>query len=84
MWATTHPFALNEFAKLTTAERIRDACSAYPQRLGNEQFDMSIAEQLAPRLWLAIVNRRVDEMIMGVELRKAIVARVVELAEMMA
>lgn len=79
MWATTHPFALGNYSKLTTAAHIKTACEAHGGRLGDEVFDMSIAEQLAERLWLAIVNPRVEEMFMGVELRKAVVARIVEL-----
>jgi hypothetical protein len=80
MWATTHPFAQTNFLHLTTAEQIKAACDKHRERLGDEEFDMSIAQQLAPRLWLAIVNQRVDEMIMGLELRKAVVARILELA----
>ncbi len=80
MWATTHPFSQGNFVNLTTAEQIKSACETHPDRLGDEAFEMSIAEQLAPRLWLAIVNRRVDEMNMGLELRKAVVGRILELA----
>jgi hypothetical protein len=79
MWATTHPFAQTNYAKLTTAEQVKTACLAHSDRLGDEEFEMSIAEQLAPRLWLAIVNQRVEEMMMGLELRKAVVARILEL-----
>jgi hypothetical protein len=81
MWATTHPFAVSRFSSLTTADHILHACAANPGRLGTCEPDRSIAEQLAPRLWIAIVNSRVDEMIMGLELQKAVVSRLVELAE---
>lgn len=79
MWATTHPFAQTNYTKLTTAEQIKAACEKHPDRLGDHAFDLSIAEQVASRLWLAIVNGRVQEMIMGVELRKAVVGRILEL-----
>jgi hypothetical protein len=81
MWATTHPFAQTNYAQLTTASQIEAACAAHPDRLGDDTFDSSIAQQLEPRLWLAIVNSRVEEMIMGIELRKAVVARILELEE---
>jgi hypothetical protein len=80
MWATTHPFAQTNFSKLTTSEEIKAACDAHSARLGTHTFDQSIADQLARRLWLAIVNSRVREMIMGRELRKAVAARLTELA----
>jgi hypothetical protein len=79
MWATTHPFALNTYTQLTTAERIRAACETHVDRLGEHQFDMTIAQQLAPRLWLSIVNPRVEEMMMGQQLRKAVVGTIDEL-----
>jgi hypothetical protein len=79
MWATTHPFSLGNYANLTTADQIQAACAAHPDRLGDEAFDMSIARQLEGRLWLAVVNQRVNEMIMGLELQKVVVARILEL-----
>jgi hypothetical protein len=79
MWATTHPFAQSSYMKLTTTERIAQACNAHSDRLGDHEFDASTAEQLATRLWLAIVNPRVEEMIMGLALRKAVVAQILEL-----
>ncbi len=80
MWATTHPFAVGNYTNLTTAGQIASACEKHKDRLGAHEFDPSIADQLQPRLWLAIVNSRVDEMIMGLELRKAVVGRIVELS----
>ncbi len=80
MWATTHPFAQTNFANLTSAAEVANACTGHAARLGNHAFDRTIAEQLAPRLWLAVVNARVREMIMGRELRKAVAAKLVELA----
>lgn len=79
MWATTHPFAQTSYKVLTTAEQIRLACEKYPERLGDETFDMSVAAQLASRLWLAIVNPRVEEMMMGLPLRKAVRGAIEEL-----
>lgn len=44
MWATTHPFAQTTFTALTTADRIARGCSKFPERLGEHEFDDSIAE----------------------------------------
>lgn len=79
MWATTHPFAQTHYTELVTAQRIAAACSEHQDRLDEEAFDPSIADQLAARLWLAIVNRRVEEMIMGLQLRQAVVSKILEL-----
>lgn len=80
MWATTHPFAVTNYSHLTTARQIETACERHAERLGDHDFDAATAAQLAPRLWLAIVNGRVEEMIMGRELQKAVVCRILELA----
>jgi hypothetical protein len=79
MWATTHPFAQTTYTQLTTANRIKTACEAHPERLGEHEFEMSTAQQLAARLWLSIVNPRVEEMMMGPKLRKAVVGTIDEL-----
>lgn len=79
MWATTHPFAQGSYGKLTTPERIATACDQHKERLEDHTFELSIAEQLAKRLWLAIVNPRVEEMIMGLELQKAVRAKILDL-----
>jgi hypothetical protein len=80
MWATTHPFAVTTYTKLTTGEQVASACKKHAARLADREFDQSIADQVAGRLWLSIVNERVEEMMMGVELRKAVAARIVEMA----
>ena len=79
MWATTHPFGQTNYTKLTTAGGIATACEAHSERLARHAFDGTIAEQLAGRLWLAIINPRVEEMIMGRELQKAVTAQILEL-----
>jgi hypothetical protein len=79
MWVTTHPFAQTNYVKLTTAAQVAAACGQHAERLGNHPFDPSIADQVADRLWLAIVNPRVEEMIMGSELQKAVAAKIIDL-----
>jgi hypothetical protein len=79
MWATTHPFAVTNYVNLTTEPQIRSACTRHAGRLGGQAYDESTARQLERRLWLAIVNPRVEEMVMGTELQKAVVSRIKEL-----
>ena len=69
MWATTHPFAV-VLPRLVTAEKIAEAFAAHEPRLGGHGFDETIAAELAPRLWLAVVNSRAEEMMMGLELKE--------------
>jgi hypothetical protein len=80
MWATTHPFAQTDYVRLTTASRVTRGCQAHPERLGEHRFDESIAEQLSERLWLSIVNSRVEEMMPGIEIRQVVAARFVEMS----
>jgi hypothetical protein len=81
MWATTHPFAVTHFGNLTTAGQVEAACtnSDYAEHLGGHEFDPSVGQQLADRLWLVIVNDRVEEMMMGSAIRAAVVAKMDEL-----
>jgi hypothetical protein len=80
MWATTHPFAVTNFAALCTADRVGMACNAHADRLGDHEFDASIAAQLAERLWLSVVSSRVEEMIPGPLIRRTIAATYADLA----
>ncbi|MGH2864214.1 MAG: hypothetical protein ACRDJX_03075 [Solirubrobacteraceae bacterium] len=82
MWATTHPFAVTNFAKLTDSETVAAACKAAPynKRLGSETYDAGLGELLAERLWLVVVNdRMLNEMIMGDALRAAVLGKMIEL-----
>lgn len=81
MWATTHPFAQTNYSKLTTEGEIKDACTSetHKERLGGHDYDSDLGAELAKRLWLVILNDRMEEMIMGTELRKAVAARMAEM-----
>ncbi len=79
MWATTHPFLVTHYTELTTKERIVTACASHAARLGGQEVDEGIAGQLAERLWLSIVNPRIDEMIPGLPVRAAVAAKLVEM-----
>lgn len=79
MWATTHPFSQTAWSELTTEAAVAGACAAHPARLNHVPYDADVGSALAKRLWLAVVHDRTEELIMGVELRKAVVSRLVEL-----
>lgn len=74
MWATNHPFSIGDWGKLCHWESIEAACSSVDHlpRLGNGSFDRDVAEALASRLWLSVVNGRVEEMMMGDHLMGAL------------
>jgi hypothetical protein len=70
MWATTHPFAQTKYRRLSRhadglPEEIETACVSHAARLGEYRFDPAIADELGKRLWLCIVNPRVEEMMMS-------------------
>jgi hypothetical protein len=75
MWATTHPFAQRDYMKLTSVEFIQRACSEHASRLGGKQFDPKMAQVLSERLWLSIVNPRVEEMMPGMAIRGFVAAK---------
>lgn len=65
MWVTWHPFSQTKFLHLCGPDEIAAACGAFPDYLGDEEFDRNFAETLAKRLWLLIVNPRQAEMTMS-------------------
>lgn len=82
MWVTTHPFAQTNFAKLTDKATIADACAdeTHTKRLGDDSYDPDLGELLAKRLWLVVVNdRMLDEMIMGDDLRAAVMGKMIQM-----
>jgi hypothetical protein len=82
MWVTTHPFALGRFARLTTEPCIGAACrhERFESRLGGSDYNPELGQVLASRLWLCVVNdRMLEEMLMGPELRKAVMSAMVDL-----
>jgi hypothetical protein len=82
MWVTTHPFAQTNFAKLTDKATIADACAEemHKTRLGEDAYDPDLGELLATRLWLVVVNNRMlDEMIMGDDLRAAVLVKMMQM-----
>ena len=82
MWVTTHPFSQTTFAKLTEKSTIADACTdeRFKDRLGGEDYNEELGALLAGRLWLCVVNdRMLDEMLMGPDLRAAVLAKMAAL-----
>jgi hypothetical protein len=82
MWITTHPFAQTTFSRLMEPDTIKAACAdeTFKVRLGGQEYDDELGGVLATRLWLVVVNdRMLDEMIMGDELRGAVLAKMVEM-----
>ena len=79
MWATTHPFSQTDWAQLTAEPAIAAACAEHAGRLNGVPYDPAAGSALSERLWLAVVHGRTEELIMGTELRKAVVSRLVEM-----
>ncbi len=82
MWITTHPFSQTKFAKLTDEATIADACAdeTHSARLGGHDYDPALGALLAERLWLVIVSdRMLEEMVMGADLRAAVMSQMVKM-----
>lgn len=67
MWATTHPFLVSRWTDLCSVDLIRESCleDRHKAILGEQEFDPDTAEKLASRLWICVVNDRIEEMMMG-------------------
>ncbi|MEA2376602.1 MAG: hypothetical protein QOD13_509 [Thermoleophilaceae bacterium] len=66
IWITWHPFgATDDYPKLTTAEMIKEACEALPERVPPEDYDEAVSADLATRLWFLLASPRLEEMRMS-------------------
>jgi hypothetical protein len=65
LWVTWHPFSQGKYLKLTEPPEIKAACKKHEALLGGEAFDQTLADTLAKRLWLLIVNQRQADMTMS-------------------
>jgi hypothetical protein len=83
MWATTHPFLVGTFLELRGKEKIKAACEDedLKERLGDVEYDDDVAEALSQRLWLCVVNDRLKDMLMGVELLIALKGQMIRLRQ---
>jgi hypothetical protein len=83
MWATSHPFSVSDWSQLKKWEMIRDACEENDLKplLGGEAFDNDVGRALAQRLWLSVVNDRVDEMMMGNDLLGALRSEMIKMGQ---
>jgi len=65
MFATTHPWVISDFLKVTDAPSIAMACEKHTALLGGQKIDQEIVAALAERLWVWIIPKRQEEMTMG-------------------
>ncbi|MGW7423519.1 hypothetical protein ACWGJB_26365 [Streptomyces sp. NPDC054813] len=64
MWITWHPFALKSWTKLCDPSAIEDALGKFPQKLDGRAYDPDIGRLVAERLWLIVLSRRQEELMM--------------------
>jgi hypothetical protein len=65
MWVTWHPFSQTKWSALTSEAEIIAAVEAHPEALGDRQLDPSVVRIVADRLWLAMLNRRQEELLLN-------------------
>ncbi|HEX3784255.1 MAG TPA: hypothetical protein VHX38_31745 [Pseudonocardiaceae bacterium] len=65
MWVTWHPFSQNKWAHLTSEKEVKAAVEANPEVLADHELDPDIVRLVAQRLWLAMLNRRQEELLLS-------------------
>jgi hypothetical protein len=79
LWITWHPFgATDKYSQLTDVSAIKDACAKLPERVKPEDYDATLAQELADRLWLLLASPRLEDMRMSKEFLGVIRAHATE------
>lgn len=76
MWVTTHPFSLKAWAKLTSPSAIKDALGECPDTLDGQAVDVDLLDLVSDRLWLLVLHRRQEELMLTREELSVIEARI--------
>jgi len=64
MWVTWHPFSQSKWGKLTSGAEIKAAIEEHPEALGDSAFDTELAARVASRLWLVVLSRRHEQLML--------------------
>lgn len=64
MWVTTHPFSLTGWATLTSPSAIKDALGKHPDVLDGKNIDVDLLDLVSDRLWLLVLHRRQEELML--------------------
>lgn len=68
MWITRHPFNSTDWAKLTSAERIKSALEGHdPDALGGEKINADLLAAVSDRLWLLVLHKRQEALMLTAE-----------------
>lgn len=65
MFATKHPWDVNNYLKFATADFVTKCCAQHNELVPSERVDETRAAELAEKLWVWIIPRRQDDMTMG-------------------
>lgn len=65
MFATTHPWDIENYLMLTSSDYISAACNDHLELLDGNAVEAEKTAALAGHLWIWIIPRRQDEMTMG-------------------
>lgn len=61
IWATTHPFSITNWSKLTRIESLRDAVSKHRNLAGEEAFDDDLGHRVMDRIWLLVWHEKQEQ-----------------------
>lgn len=61
IFITTHPFSTSKWSNLSSIESIEAAFNAHPDIVGNDTFDIKIAQKVEKRIWLIVTHPRQQE-----------------------
>jgi hypothetical protein len=67
MWVTTHPFSLSTWPTLTSPSAIKDALGKHSEVLNNNEVDVNLLDLVSDRLWLLVLHRRQEELMLTPE-----------------
>lgn len=67
VWATSHPFALTKWSKLTDINELRTAVSNNQDVAGKEPFDEDLGRKVIERIWILVWNEKQEKLSLSTE-----------------
>lgn len=65
MFVTWHPFRIEKWSQHCTETAIIEALGQYPDRLAGQEPDINVVKTVAQRLWLIVLSKRHEELVMN-------------------
>ena len=62
VWATSHPFSITKWSKLTDISELRDAVKNNQDVAGDDEFDEELGRQIIKRIWILVWNEKQEQL----------------------